>query len=361
MIAVRPAFSRKAVTRAGHILSGQIVVAESLEYFDALDVLSNWRACHSYPINTFQATLRAKIKTITTAQTLVAQRLKRTPSIIYKLQRNPGMELARMQDIGGLRAVMPSVAMVRKLHQSYKANERRFQHTFGTFKDYISNPKDDGYRGLHQVFKYKNPTVPFYDGLQIELQIRTKLQHSWATAVETMSTFLNQGLKVGAGDEKYREYLRVCSAAFCILEKCPVVPGYENSTLRDIVDIIKGMEQELSVISKLQGFSVAAQNIDVSGNANAAYNLVILNIPDRKVRVRPFSSTQLDEATEAYTEAEKRVQNGERLEVVLVSAGPIKSLKKAYPNYFLDTANFVQEVQKLIGLPHFGHAATVTR
>ncbi len=324
MIAVRPAFSRKTVTRAGHILSGRIPNASPMEYLDALDVLSNWRASHSYPINTFQATLRAKIKTITASPTLVAQRLKRTPSI------------------------MPSVPMVRKLHQSYKANERRFQHTFGTFKDYISHPKEDGYRGLHQVFKYKNPTVPFYDGLQIELQIRTKLQHSWATAVETMSTFLNQGLKVGAGDEEYREYLKACSAAFCVLEKCAVVPGYDNCTLRDIVETLKKMERELAIIPKLQGFSVAAQNIDVSGNPNAAYNLVILNILDRKVRVRPYSAMQLDEATEAYTEAEKRIQNGERLEVVLVSAGPIKSLKKAYPNYFLDTANFVQIVQKLM-------------
>ena len=348
MIAVRPAFSRKTVTRAGNILCGRVAQTTPEDYLDALDVLSNWRASHSYPINTFQATLRAKIKTITASPTLVAQRLKRTPSIIYKLQRNAGMELARMQDIGGLRAVMPSVAMVRKLHQSYKTNERRFQHTFGTFKDYISNPKDDGYRGLHQVFKYRNPVVPFYDGLQIELQIRTKLQHSWATAVETMSTFLNQGLKVGAGDEEYREYLKACSAAFCILEKSPAVPGYENCSLRDIVDILKRMEGELAIIPKLQGFSVAAQNIDVSGNTNAAYNLVILNILDRKVRVRPYSAMQLDEATDAYTEAEKRIQNGERLEVVLVSAGPIKSLKKAYPNYFLDTANFVQTVQRLM-------------
>ncbi|MGK0557049.1 RelA/SpoT domain-containing protein [Bordetella bronchiseptica] len=349
MISVRPAYSRKAVTRAGQILSGANSEETDVEeYFDALDILSNWRASHSYPINTFQATLRAKIKALTSASTIVAQRLKRTPSIIYKLQRNPGMELARMQDIGGLRAVMPGIPMVRKLHLSYTENERRFQHTFGIFKDYITCPKEDGYRGLHQVFKYRNASVPFYDGLQIELQIRSRLQHSWATAVETMSTFLNQGLKVGGGDQQYREYLKICSALFCHLEKCPGVPGYEQHSFSDLKVMLTDMERELEIIPKLQGFSVAAQNIDVSGKPNSAYHLVILNIPERKVRVRSFTASQLDEATEAYAEAEKQVQAGQRWEVVLVSAGPIRSLKKAYPNYFLDTDNFVQTVTRQI-------------
>lgn len=141
MNAVRPAYSRKTVTRAGQVLATdnpeQIDFAE---YSDALKVLSKWHASHSYPINTFQATLRAKIKSVSGAQTPVAQRLKRTPSLIYKLQRNQGMELVRMQDIEGLRAVMPTVQLVRQLHQTYKESGRRFQHMFSTFKDHISNP-----------------------------------------------------------------------------------------------------------------------------------------------------------------------------------------------------------------------------
>ena len=52
------------------------------------------------------------------------------------------------------------------------------------FNDYVENPKDSGYRSIHYVYKYSSKADK-YNGLKIELQIRTKLQHNWATAVET--------------------------------------------------------------------------------------------------------------------------------------------------------------------------------
>ena len=82
----------------------------------AMEVLANWRACHAYPINTFQATLRGEAKH-GYGKCIVAQRLKRAPSIIAKLQRFEDMQLARMQDIGGLRAILSSVIKVRSLER----------------------------------------------------------------------------------------------------------------------------------------------------------------------------------------------------------------------------------------------------
>lgn len=343
-----PQLSRNSVNRAGRVLAqayrGEHVPED--EWLAAFDILSHWRTRHSYPINTFQATLRDKLRALNIDRALVAQRLKRTPSILNKLVRFDGMMLARMQDIGGLRAVVPNMAALRKLHESYTRAPRRFQHQILPVKDYIESPKADGYRSLHQVFKYKNPRASQYDGLCVELQIRTRMQHAWATAVETMGAFLNQGLKVGAGEPQYRNYLKLCSAIFAHYEKCPPVPGYYGDA-KDLAEQLRALESDLQIIPKLQGFSVAARNIDVSGHRNAAYNLVILNIAERRVRVRPFTLDQLNEANEAYTEAEKRVQGGENMEVVLVSAGPIKNLKKAYPNYFLDTAAFVSTVQRI--------------
>lgn len=344
-----PKLSRESVNRAGIILAKahncELISVE--EWTHAFDILSQWRTRHNYPINTFQATLRDKLRALNIENALVAQRLKRAPSILNKLARFDKMMLSRMQDIGGLRAVVPNMTALRKLHQSYTQAPARFRHKILPAKDYIQTPKDDGYRSLHQVFRYNNPRASQYDGLFVELQIRTRVQHAWATAVETMGTFLNQGLKVGAGSPEYRHYLKLCSAIFANLEKCEPVPGL-NDPLPTLVEQLRDQESQLQIIPKLQGFSVAAQNIDVSGHGNAAYHLVILSIDERKVRVRPFAMSQFDEANEAYTEAEKRVQNGENLEVVLVSAGPIKKLKKAFPNYFLDTASFVGTVQKII-------------
>ena len=103
------------------------------DLWEAYVLLSNWRAIHSYPINTFQATLRNKLKKIE-PNSLVAQRLKRIPSIIKKLNRFENMQLTRMQDIGGLRAVVTNLNKVRELEQNYRSS--RFQHTLHTSKEF---------------------------------------------------------------------------------------------------------------------------------------------------------------------------------------------------------------------------------
>ena len=98
-----PEYNKAEINRAGEILSGRRT-STGEERAWAWIVLANYRASHAYPINTFQALLRLKLKTIDTSA-IVAQRLKRSPSIIAKLQRFDGMNLARMQDIGGLRVL----------------------------------------------------------------------------------------------------------------------------------------------------------------------------------------------------------------------------------------------------------------
>ncbi len=98
--------SKTSVRKAGHILATN---TGNVDADDAFSLLSQWRSLHSYPINTFQATLRQKINTLGLKNAIVAQRLKRTPSIIAKLKRLKTMGLDRMQDIGGLRIVLASV------------------------------------------------------------------------------------------------------------------------------------------------------------------------------------------------------------------------------------------------------------
>lgn len=113
-----PKFSKSQVNKAGQIISAGYYLSEGVidldDFFWAFEVVDNWRSCHGYPINTFQATLRQKLKTIDN-KALVAQRLKRMPSIISKLKRFQSMQLARMQDLGGLRAVVSSLGKVHEL------------------------------------------------------------------------------------------------------------------------------------------------------------------------------------------------------------------------------------------------------
>lgn len=336
-------FTKGQINRAGDILISKVSF-DPEEFLWANQVLANWRACHLYPINTFQALLRLKLKSIDT-KALVAQRLKRAPSIIHKLERFEGMNLARMQDIGGLRAVVSSMSKLRKLESAYR--NASFKHRLVSSKDYVAEPKPDGYRSIHLIYRYSNPRAPDYEGLSIELQLRTTLQHAWATAVETMGTFLGQALKSGQGEKEWREFFEIASAALAIVEKCPVPPGFERLSSARIVKRLAASEQKLQVLHKLNGFAIAANRI-TKERGQGAYHLVILDSTARTVTIRPFPQTRLEEANNAYAEIEARAKDGENIEAVLVSAGPIEALRKAYPNYFLDTQAFVHQIHKLI-------------
>lgn len=338
-----PEYSKGEINRAGDILSERRASSAD-ERAWSWGVLSNFRACHAYPINTFQALLRLKLKAVD-ADALVAQRLKRAPSILLKLRRFNQMSLARMQDIGGLRAVVSSLPKVRRLENAYRGAS--FKHELVSSKDYIAEPKTDGYRGIHLIYRYQNARAPEYDGLSIELQLRTRLQHAWATAVETMGTFLGQALKSGQGDNNWRNFFATASAAIAVVEKCPAVPGYESLSPEKVFKRVANEERQLRVLEKLSGFAIAADRIHkLSGQG--AYHLVILDSAARTVSIRPFALARLEEANTAYAEVEARASAGEAVEAVLVSAGPVDALRKAYPNYFLDTQAFVSQLQKLI-------------
>lgn len=250
-----------------------------------------------------------------------------------------------MQDIGGLRAVVAGMKELRELVSAYE--NTRFTHERLPKKDYIVAPKSDGYRSVHLIYKYRNPKARPYDGLSIELQIRTKMQHAWATAVETMGTYLGQALKSGQGDTEWKVFFRTASAALALLEKTPPVPGFEGLERAKVYSQVESLETRLNVLTRLKGFAIATDKIHTEQGIGA-YHLIVLNAQTKMVSLTPFAMTRLEEATDAYARIEQRAKEGELLEAVLVSAGPIEDLKKAYPNYFLDTQVFIDQIQRII-------------
>lgn len=317
--------------------------ASSTEKSAALDLLAHWRSCHAYPVNTFQATLRKRLRNICSSA-LVAQRLKRTPSIIKKLQINPGMQMARMQDIGGLRAVVDNLAQVKHLSNLYQ--QAKLTHELIGVDDYIETPKPSGYRSIHIIYRYRNPSNPAYDGLCLELQIRTKLQHAWATAVETIGTFLNQALKSSEGPEEWLEYFKLAGAAFAILEKCPVPSQFTGKGQQEIYAELIAETERLEVRRKLNAFAIAANSIETK-KAQGNYHLIILNAHTKIVEIRSFGKKRLEEANQAYSDAEVLSEFDASIQAVLVATDSIDALRRAYPNYFLDTRAFVNAITRI--------------
>lgn len=338
-----PSESKKMINKAGKFLIQEDIFSD--RYQEALDLANRWRACHAYPINTFQATLRKKVKDVV-GDGIVAQRLKRMPTIIDKLQRFPQMQITTMQDIAGIRAILNEASDVHALVQAYSQN-KNFPHNLIEKYDYISNPRDsDGYRSYHMIYKYENKSNPSYNGLRIEMQLRTRLQHIWATAVETMGTFLGQALKSKQGDKEWLDFFAVVSSAFSFLEGTAQVPRYAHLDKQQTINLVVELEKKLGAIEKMKNFSTVVHSI--GSGKSYFYHLLVLNSQKHTVEVYTYDRDNFEKALYDYAKFENDAAKGSKLEPVLVSAGPMDKLRKAYPNLFLDISEFENVLLSLI-------------
>jgi ppGpp synthetase/RelA/SpoT-type nucleotidyltranferase len=167
----------------------------------ALNVVNNWRSCHAFPLNTMQMGLRRIARQIDDSP-LVAQRIKRLSSIELKLRRFPTMTMSQMQDLGGCRASVADLPRVLRLAEALRRS--RVKHRLHTIDNYIERPQNSGYRGVHMIYRYYSDKSVTYNGQKIEIQLRSAIQHSWATAVETVGTFTRNALKSSIGPERWR-------------------------------------------------------------------------------------------------------------------------------------------------------------
>ena len=337
--------SKKAVRRAGETLRADN--SSDREISDALKTLSEWRSLYYVPIKAFKSLIIKKIDATNIKNAIVAQRLKRTPSIITKLKRFPSMQLDRMQDIGGVRAVLNSVAEVRQIHSAIIKGRHKHSPVIPA-KDYITEPKKDGYRGIHQVFKYSSKQHPELEGMLVEVQIRTKIQHYWATAVETLGVIEKSSFKTGVGDEKFKDFFRLCSALFSIHENQPVIASLRDKTPMELVEEFSRLESELGVFDKLSAFTSVVKAVSGVENKRAdGYYLLILNTEKKETSFIPFAPNQQQLAEQMYMLMEQNDKGNQNIDIVLAAAGDMKDLRTAYPNYFADTKSFIISLRNI--------------
>ncbi|MCK0096888.1 bifunctional (p)ppGpp synthetase/guanosine-3',5'-bis(diphosphate) 3'-pyrophosphohydrolase [Yoonia sp. F2084L] len=99
----------------------------------------------------------------------VIGRAKKPYSIWRKMQEKE-QGFSRLSDIYGFRII---VATEADCYRVLGAIHQRWRAVPGRFKDYISQPKSNGYRSIHT-------TVSGRDGKQVEVQIRTREMHEVA-------------------------------------------------------------------------------------------------------------------------------------------------------------------------------------
>lgn len=332
-------YSKSQAKKAGKIFTNPN--STDVEKETALDIINNWRASHSFPLQVLYVHLRRT----SNDNIIVAQRLKRLHSITQKLIRFPNMSLTSMQDIGGCRIIVNSIDEVYDIVSKLKKS--RMRHTLKEEYDYLKEPKVDGYRSYHIVYSYNSDRNKIYNGLFIEIQVRTHIQHLWATAVETIDTFTNESLKLGKGSQENKKFFVLVSKLLQLYEEC----GYDLNTIKNsnqLNDFLNFNETQ-KIIEKLISIKTAGEVLE---NINASdiqgYYLLKFDRESGSVTVTSFPKKQLDKATEEYDKLERN--STESKNIVLVSTSSFKSLKQAYPNYFADIGEFLSLMKKFTDL-----------
>lgn len=335
---VTPQYKRSEVDRAGRVLVDSTSSGDQRE--EALEVVNNWRSAHAFPLNTFQVGLRDAAWGVG-GKFLIAQRIKRLPSIKSKLERFSTMKLSQMQDIGGCRAVVDTCEKVFAFETAYKRSKRR--HRLVHEDNYIAQPRDSGYRGVHLIYRYHSDRKPTFNDLKIEVQLRSVLQHAWATTVETVGTFLQQSLKASQGTPAWLRFFCLMGSAIAVREGTVIVPGTPSSE-DGLVAEIRRFANELNVKERLEAYRVAIRGRE---SGDERYFLLDLRPSKGIVTVAGFRGGELEKATAQYLDVEKTL-TGPGDEAVLVSVDSLEKLRAAYPNYFLDTKIFLNILDEVL-------------
>lgn len=346
--------SKSQIDRAGAKLAKPKPWHEQPDMDNALEIINDFRSAHNFPLLIFRIDLATRARKVDVTAT-VAQRLKRLPSIEAKLRRL-STRLTQMEDIGGCRAVVQTAVMVRRVCRMYEKSTMK--HKSLHIVDYQKAPRDTGYRGIHLIYAYQSDSKPEFNGLKIEIQLRSRQQHAWATAVETVDAFTGQGLKDGKGDPKWQRFFALMGTFIASEEGTNHVPDTPTDTL-PLFEEIRSLTRELDVIEHLESYRAALNFEQIRG---AKFYLVELDAPKNQTRIIGFKEDEFEEAQRVYLNVEKALSGKQGRDVVLVSVGSLESLKRAYPNYFADTEAFLGIVRQAIlsgyedeNVPDIGH------
>lgn len=354
-------YSKNQIEKAGRSIRHGCVGEERK---DAILKIQNYRETHLYPLMLIKNHLAQSTKKVA-KQGIIARRLKMLSTIIDKLERptldgdkENSIEITRMQDIGGCRAIVSNLKQLNELHERLK-NSRSVHQIIRT-NNYLV-PKESGYGGIHIIYScfLGSEEENEWKKTKIEVQLRTELQHSWATSLEIIDTLEGIKLKTSTeGHPQWRRFFKISGMLVAHTEKACLIPQDEMPSL---VSEMVELEKLLDVRNKLSKYNLAIRfttdkkELPKRVLAHQGMFLVKIHkwnrdeaktkIANLQVEIATFGPASMDSALDelAKCEADENI-----LISVLVSAGDVRNLKKAYPNYFGATTKFQKFISSYV-------------
>ena len=318
----------------------------------ATATIQQFRAAHEKPLNTIAylvgrccRELGIDVKPVT--------RLKRLETIVDKLQRKSldgettnATCVTNMNDIGGCRAIFPDLGSLEKAIERLQVTvEKVGRVKIKDIDDYITNPKpnDCGYRSLHVIYRYDHASGKSFN---IEAQLRTRLQHLWATTVEIVDILEGTKIKTHSHspDEdkdtlqiQWEELLSIMSQYIADAEGAIALSDDDKAVFSNrLIEL----NCEINALSRLRSFKILSEKVE--GCCDGSTEHVLLVIDEASLELI-FSEEfeNYNQAISVYNAAEKMTRSHARINTLLISTKNMGQLSEAYPNYLGDCASFI--------------------
>ena len=228
---------------------------------------------------------------------VMAGRLKRTISIIRKLQRpkNKGMDLTRMSDIAGIRIIVETLK-----------DEKIY--------NYVETDQD--YKSIHLIIKENTQKL-------IEVQIRTLAQQTWADESEEFGEQAKQGFM----KDEVGKYLSLLSNLMYRIDKGEEIEQNKiDNHLLDLKSPIKGK------------FQIIKREFKVKFNYHEKpqYFLIVYDRDDSTLVSKDmFEMNQRNEIFDLY-KYKSNILDENKFEIIFfVSSLSDNALRVSHPRFFI--------------------------
>lgn len=252
-------------------------------------------------------------------------------------------------------------------------------------KDYIKNPEESGYRSLHVIVKQTLNQEKIDRQYRIELQIRTKLQHYWSTAVEAMSEIDNVEYKdptlISEGNTRIQsclQFFKVISKLFaynesnddaCSESKKKLANSVRtNNDFKGIIEDLKAARNSVTInmqknstqggeglyllelSRETQELTIHSYTMDCVEKAITNYNSKensIINCEDNKIQDAEIDNSSVNKNL-TVNKSSAQTSDITDLNSVLIYAQNEEQLNDTYPNYLYNIEKFIEKVEELI-------------
>lgn len=292
---------------------------------DDLDLLQAHRLSFTEPLfKIFKELTHYKSTVQRTA--IIAFRLKRISTIINKVIRKPKMQLNRMWDVAGIRIIFDDETSARRMvgliMDKYEVR--------GQVRNYFENPKKIGYQAFHLYI-----TEP-ESGKVVEVQIRTRNTHNWATLVEITDVLYNTRLK----EEGYENDRTLGRFHHLVSSEKELEPEEANFLYKTL--------DKYDFISKLAETFRKNSNTVKKQWQNVKHRDKFFLIELSSASVPQLSSYSDYERAEAdYFKAYKK-DEGALIVLTSIHKPSFEQISIAYANYILSYHRFIKDVQEIL-------------